>query len=87
MVETMYLIDNMPSVLRYPRGSGYGEKALKEMYVDVAGTENESAYVNGEMPKRGKPLPIGKGRLIKYGKVICHLDSVTIFLIYMFHFQ
>lgn len=28
MIETAYSIDNQPSVVRYPRASGYGEEML-----------------------------------------------------------
>ena len=61
MVETAYTIDHMPSVVRYPRASGYGAEKLK----DLLGTELPA---NGELPARGKALPIGKGRIIKNGE-------------------
>ena len=32
MVETLYKIDNRPSVVRFPRGSGYGTEKLTEVY-------------------------------------------------------
>jgi 1-deoxy-D-xylulose-5-phosphate synthase len=33
MIETAYTIDNRPSVVRFPRGSGYGRDTL----VDILG--------------------------------------------------
>jgi len=59
MVETAYSIDTLPSALRYPRGNGYGAEVLR----DVLGTE----LVNGELPARGRVLPVGKGRVVKQG--------------------
>jgi len=32
MVETMYLIDDLPSVVRFPRGNGYGAATLKNLF-------------------------------------------------------
>lgn len=60
MVETQYVLDTQPSALRFPRGSGYGEDVMNDIY-GVAG------YVNGDLPARGVPLPIGKGRVVKKG--------------------
>jgi 1-deoxy-D-xylulose-5-phosphate synthase len=54
MIETMYLIDNQPSVVRFPRGNGYGAEVLK----DLLGTETPSTA-------RGTPLQIGQGRIVK----------------------
>ena len=62
MVETQHGINNMPSVVRYPRGNGYGEEVLQDVF---RGANNASLYVNGEMPARGCALPIGKGRVVK----------------------
>ena len=62
MIETQYKIDHLPSAVRYPRGSGYGEEVLKDIF-------GESGYVAGELPARGQILPIGKGRLVKKGTV------------------
>jgi len=57
MIETMYLIENKPSVVRFPRGNGYGAETLRDLF----GTE----LLNGELPVRAKPLEIGKGRIVK----------------------
>jgi len=64
MVETQHGINGMPSVVRYPRGNGYGDAVLQDVF---GGAENasRSAYINGEMPARGYALPIGKGRIVK----------------------
>lgn len=62
MIETQHKIDDLPSVTRYPRGNGYGEEVLNDIYGMPAGT---SLYVNGEMPQRGHALPIGKGRVVR----------------------
>jgi 1-deoxy-D-xylulose-5-phosphate synthase len=61
MIETAYLIDDMPSVVRFPRASGYGAEKLQ----DLLGV----TLPNGELPARGTPLEIGKGRIIKTGPV------------------
>jgi 1-deoxy-D-xylulose-5-phosphate synthase len=63
MIETAYTIDNRPSAVRFPRGSGYGRDKL----VDVLGSTELGA--NNEMPSRGQVLPIGKGRIVKKGEV------------------
>mmetsp|Transcript_14032 Transcript_14032/g.20974 ORF Transcript_14032/g.20974 Transcript_14032/m.20974 type:complete len:778 (-) Transcript_14032:142-2475(-) len=64
MVETQHGINNMPSVVRYPRGNGYGEEVLKDVF-SGANNASSSLYVNGEMPAKGCALPIGKGRVVK----------------------
>ena len=61
MVETMYTIDHRPSVVRFPRGSGYGYEKL----VDTYGSTTLGS--NNELPARGEVLPIGKGRVVKKG--------------------
>ena len=58
MIQTAYDTDDLPSVVRYPRGAGYGIAKLKEM-----GMLGENEY--DELPKEGKSLERGKGRLIK----------------------
>ena len=62
MIETQHVIDDRPSVTRYPRGNGYGEELLNDIY---GLTGNNSVYVHGEMPAKGRPLAIGKGRVVK----------------------
>lgn len=61
MIETQYVIENRPSALRFPRGSGYGDEVLRDIY------GGDSGYVQGDLPARGKILPIGKGRIVKKG--------------------
>ena len=51
MVTTCYSIDDMPTALRYPRGSIYGLKRLNEKF----------GYGLESMPTKGKVLPVGKG--------------------------
>ena len=51
MVTTCYSIDDMPTALRYPRGSIYGLKWLNEKF----------GYGLESMPTKGKVLPVGKG--------------------------
>ena len=46
MVATCAAFDDGPTVLRYPRGSGYGPEKLQELF----GYELE----NGEIPSKGK---------------------------------
>ena len=59
MVETQMVIDDRTSVLRYPRGCGYGLDTLNSLF----------GYGLEEMPARGEPIPIGKGRVMKeHGK-------------------
>eukprot|EP01038_Epipyxis_sp_PR26KG_P006557 gene6557-9006_t len=70
MIETQYVIDNRPSVTRFPRGSGYGEEVLQDMYKGLKEQGIEYSLYDqktGEMPARGKVLPIGKGRVMKKG--------------------
>jgi len=62
MVETVYTINDRPSAVRFPRGSGYGREKL----IDVLGST--TLGVNNEMPARGTVLEIGKGRIVKQGE-------------------
>lgn len=57
MVATCAACDDAPTVLRYPRGNGYGAEKLQSLF----GYELE----NGEVPTKGTPLEIGKGRIIR----------------------
>lgn len=57
MVATCAAFDDGPTVLRYPRGTGYGAEKLQELF----GYELE----DGEVPSKGKVLPIGKGRVVR----------------------
>jgi len=54
MIETAYTIDDLPSVVRYPRGQAYGVEVLNSLF----------GYNLNELPKRGVALPRGKGRII-----------------------
>jgi len=57
MMKTCADFDDGPTVLRYPRGNGYGAETLTDLF----GYELE----NGEIPSKGFPLAIGKGRIIR----------------------
>jgi len=57
MVATCAAFDDGPTVLRYPRGTGYGAEKLQELF----GYELE----NNEIPQKGNVLPIGKGRIMR----------------------
>jgi 1-deoxy-D-xylulose-5-phosphate synthase len=64
MIETQYTIDHLPSVVRYPRGNGYGAEILK----DVFGYQDaENLLPENQLPARGKVLPLGQGRVLKKG--------------------
>lgn len=55
MVATALAIDDGPSVVRYPRGNGVGLDIINEK---LGGSFKE-------MPKKGRALPIGKGRIMR----------------------
>jgi len=57
MVMTCAAFDDGPTVLRYPRGTGYGAEKLQKLF----GFKLE----NGEIPAKGEVIPIGKGRIIR----------------------
>jgi len=57
MVMTCAAFDDGPTVLRYPRGVGYGADKLQSLF----GYDFE----NGEIPAKGTPIEIGKGRIIR----------------------
>ena len=57
MVMTQAGFDSGPSVLRYPRGTGYGAEKLQSLF----GYKLE----NNELPAKGEPVPIGKGRIVR----------------------
>ncbi|KAH8057962.1 transketolase [Aureococcus anophagefferens] len=57
MIATAYAIDDKPSCVRYPRGTGYGLEKLNDLF-DLGLTE---------VPEAGEVLPVGKGRIIKDG--------------------
>jgi 1-deoxy-D-xylulose-5-phosphate synthase len=55
MVQTVYELDDVPSVLRFPRGSALGLPKLNDLF----------GYNLDEMPKKGESMPVGKGRIIR----------------------
>lgn len=57
MVATCADFDDGPTVLRYPRGTGYGAQKLQSLF----GYDLE----NGEIPTKGEVLEMGKGRIIR----------------------
>jgi len=57
MVSTCAACDTSPTVLRYPRGTGYGAEKLKSLF--------GYKLVNDEIPTKGEVLPIGKGRIVR----------------------
>jgi len=57
MVATCADFDDGPTVLRYPRGNGYGAEVLQDLF----GYKLE----DGEIPAHGEVLPIGKGRIMR----------------------
>jgi len=54
-IATAYVLDNVPSVVRFPRGNGYGIQKLNEMF----------GYDLTEYPSKGKEMDIGVGRVVK----------------------
>jgi len=57
MVSTAAAFDQGPIVLRYPRGNGYGLEKLKSLF--------GYSFENDEIPTKGTPIEIGKGRVIR----------------------
>lgn len=55
MVQTVYTLDNIPSALRFPRGSALGIEKLNDLF----------GYDLDEIPKKGTVLPVGKGRIVR----------------------
>jgi len=55
MVQTVYQIDDLPSALRFPRGTALGIDKLNDLF----------DYGLEEMPAKGSVLPIGKGRIVR----------------------
>lgn len=58
MIATAHAIDDMPSVVRYPRGTGYGLEKLNGLF----GLKLDA------LPEKGEALPVGKGRIIREGR-------------------
>lgn len=57
MVATCAAFDDGPTVLRYPRGTGYGAEKLQSLF----GYKLE----NDEVPTKGEVLEIGKGYVVR----------------------
>ena len=57
MIMTQAAYDDGPTVMRYPRGTGYGAEKLQSLF----GYKLE----NDEIPAKGEIIPIGKGRIIR----------------------
>jgi len=55
MIETQHAINDMPSVTRYPRGNGYGEEILNDIY-GLIGTNSSSMSTARCLPE-GVPCP------------------------------
>lgn len=55
VVATCVAYDKGPTVLRYPRENGCGIDKLKSLF----------GYTFDEVPAKGEPLPIGKGRIVR----------------------
>jgi len=55
MVRTAHGIDDGPSVVRYPRGTGYGLDTLNDLF----------GYGLKALPEEGTAQPIGKGRVVR----------------------
>lgn len=53
-IETAYETDDLPSVVRYPRGTGYGLEVLNKLF----------GYNLSQVPKRGTAVTRGKGRIM-----------------------
>ena len=57
MIATQAAFDDGPTVMRYPRGTGYGAEKLQSLF----GYELK----NDEIPAKGEVIPIGKGRIVR----------------------
>lgn len=82
MVETMYTLDHTPSVVRYPRGSGFGAAVLRDIYTQASLQCQQDVYnaysSNTLTTGRGRVLEVGKGRVVKPGEnVSTNMVSMT----------
>ncbi|GKY97978.1 hypothetical protein MPSEU_000755900 [Mayamaea pseudoterrestris] len=57
MVMTQAAYNDGPTVMRYPRGTGYGAEKLQSLF--------GYKLLNGEIPAKGEVIPIGKGRVVR----------------------
>lgn len=69
MVMTCAAYDDGPTVLRYPRGNGYGSEKLQSLF----GYQLE----NGEIPAKGEVIEIGKGRIVRGPGAMIDTSSST----------
>jgi 1-deoxy-D-xylulose-5-phosphate synthase len=56
MVMTQAAYDAGPTVLRYPRGTGYGVEKLNSLF---------GYKLGDEIPAKGEVIPIGRGRIVR----------------------
>ncbi|CAN0176576.1 unnamed protein product, partial [Ectocarpus fasciculatus] len=70
MIQTAYAIDDMPSVVRYPRGTGYGLEKLNSLF----------GYELDEMPTKGEEVEIGKGRIVRRPRATARQKAVILSL-------
>lgn len=70
MPQTAYGIDTQPSVVRYPRGTGYGLEKLQSLF----------GYDINEMPTKGAELEIGKGRIVRRPRATARQKAVILSL-------
>lgn len=68
LLQTAYTIDNQPSVVRYPRGTGYGLDKLNSLF----------GYELDEMPAKGEELEIGKGRIVRRPRTTARQKAVIL---------
>jgi 1-deoxy-D-xylulose-5-phosphate synthase len=61
MVKTQAVTDDAPTVMRYPRGTGYGAETLRTLFGYQLEKNSAGEY---EIP-RGQVIPIGKGRVVR----------------------
>ena len=61
MVKTQAATDDAPTVMRYPRGTGYGAETLRTLFGYELEKNSSGEY---EIP-RGQVIPIGKGRVVR----------------------
>ncbi|CAM9577784.1 unnamed protein product, partial [Ectocarpus sp. 8 AP-2014] len=68
--QTAYAIDDKPSVVRYPRGTGYGLEKLRSLF----------GYELDEMPAKGEEVEIGKGRIVRRPRATARQKAVILSL-------
>lgn len=68
MIATSLAIDDSPSVVRFPRGNGIGFEAISKMF----------GVTVSEMPRKGRALEIGKGRIVRSAKRDPSNDSPSV---------